>query len=141
MKIDSFKNDYFFLSNFYEAEVTYDGYTYQSSEAAFQAQKCKNPKDREKFTHMTPSEAKKAGRSLDLRPDWEEVKYDIMHDIVLAKFREHSDLREKLLATYDAELEEGNTWGDCVWGTVEGVGDNYLGKILMDVREGFRKEQ
>lgn len=31
-------------------------------------------------------------------------------------------------------LEEGNTWGDRTWGTVDGVGQNLLGHVLMTVR-------
>ena len=57
MKINSFRNEHFFLSNFYEAPVTYDGLTYQNNEAAFQAQKCADPKERDAFTAMNPSES------------------------------------------------------------------------------------
>ena len=58
-----------------------------------------------------------------------------MKDIVLAKFTQNQFLKEKLLATGDAYLIEGNTWGDRVWGQVNGVGQNRLGKILMEVRD------
>ena len=58
-----------------------------------------------------------------------------MYEIVLAKFTQNPDLKEKLLATGDESLEEGNTWGDTIWGTVDGVGENRLGKILMRVRD------
>ena len=65
----------------------------------------------------------------------EEVKDKVMYEIVLAKFTQNPDLKEKLLATGDEHLEEGNTWGDTIWGTVDGVGENRLGKILMRVRD------
>ena len=55
--INEFRNDNYFLSNFYECPVTYDGLTYRNNEAAFQAQKCINPKDREQFTTLNSSEA------------------------------------------------------------------------------------
>lgn len=135
MKIDSFRGKYFFLSNFYEVPVTYEGLTYQNSEAAFQAQKCTNPKDREAFTAMNPSEAKKAGRAVTLRKDWEDVKIAVMTDIVRAKFEQNPDLAKRLIATKDAYLEEGNYWGDRVWGTVNGEGTNNLGIILMSTRK------
>lgn len=141
MKIDSFRGEYFFLSNFYEAPVTYDGLTYQSNEAAFQAQKCTDPKERELFTTLNPSEAKRAGRSVQLRKDWEQIKVSVMADIVKAKFEQNSDLAQKLLATGDAYLEEGNDWGDRIWGTVNGQGANCLGNILMDTREQMNKER
>lgn len=135
MKIDSFRGEYFFLSNFYEAPVEYEGLTYQNSEAAFQAQKCADPKEREAFTTMNPSEAKKAGRTVTLRKDWEDVKITVMTGVVKAKFEQNPDLAEMLLATKDAYLEEGNNWGDRVWGTVNGEGANNLGLILMNTRK------
>lgn len=135
MKIDSFRGEYFFLSNFYEAPVEYEELTYQNSEAAFQAQKCANPKERETFTTMNPSEAKKAGRTVTLRKDWEDVKIAVMTGVVKAKFEQNPSLAEMLLATKDAYLEEGNNWGDRVWGTVNGEGANNLGLILMNTRK------
>ncbi len=141
MKIDSFRNEYFFLSNFYEAPVTYEGLTYQNNEAAFQAQKCAAPKERESFTKMNPSEAKRAGSRVQLRKDWENIKISVMAAIVMAKFSQNSELAEKLLATGDAYLEEGNNWGDRIWGTVNGQGANCLGIILMDTREALQKDE
>ncbi len=134
MKINSFRGEYSFLSNFYEAPMEYEGLTYPSSEAAYQAQKCADPKDREAFTAMNPAEAKKAGRTVTIREDWEDVKISVMTGIVRAKFEQNPDLAGMLLATKDAYLEEGNNWGDRVWGTVNGEGANNLGLILMDTR-------
>ena len=146
--INSFKGEYFFLSNFYEAPVTYGGITYQNNEAAFQAQKVAPKKGeipfadpRLEFADLSPSEAKKKGRRVILRKDWEQVKYGIMKAIVYAKFSQNEDLKEKLLETSDAYLEEGNTWGDRVWGTVNGEGKNLLGHILMDIRDALYCEK
>lgn len=133
-KISSFRDEYYFLSNFYEAPVTYNGLTYQNNEAAFQAQKTVDEKERILFTKMNPSEAKHAGRRVTLRKDWENVKIDIMCDIVEAKFRQNPDLAKKLLTTGDMYLEEGNTWDDRTWGVVNGVGANNLGRIIMEIR-------
>lgn len=71
-----------------------------------------------------------------MRPDWELVKYDVMYEVCMAKFTQNPDLLSKLLATGDAELIEGNTWGDRVWGVDihRGIGENHLGKILMRIR-------
>ena len=112
MIINSFHNEYFFLSNFYEVPVKYRGITYRSSEAAFQAQKCKNPRDKIAFTKLNPSEAKHKGRSIQLEISWERVKVSIMKEIVQAKFEQNKDIAQKLIATGDAFLEEGNDWGD-----------------------------
>lgn len=135
--IDTFKGDYFFLSNFYEAPVIFDGIRYCNNEAAFQAQKCINAEDRKAFSTMNPSEAKKAGRKVILRSDWEIVKVDLMYKIVKAKFAQNIDLALKLAATNNEELVEGNTWGDKIWGKVNGEGQNLLGKILMDIRDNI----
>lgn len=139
-KINSFRGNYYFLSNFYECPVTYNGLTYRNNEAAFQAQKCINLKDREQFCNINASEAKELGRIIHLRKDWENVKIQIMKDIVMAKFMQNEDLKEKLLSTENTYLEEGNTWGDRIWGTVNGVGANNLGKILMNVRKELQLE-
>lgn len=139
-KINSFRDEYYFLSNFYECSVTYNGLTYKNNEAAFQAQKCINLKDREKFCNLRASESKKLGRRVVLRKDWEDIKIKVMTDIVKAKFEQNEDLQKKLLATEDAYLEEENTWGDRIWGTVNGVGANNLGRILMNVRKELQLE-
>lgn len=133
--INSFRNEYYFLSNFYISPVTYKGVTYSNNESAFQSAKTLNKEIRKLFETTTPNEAKKLGRVVSLRPDWDRVKYRIMYEIVLAKFTQNKELKEKLLSTGSLYLEEGNTWGDTIWGTVKGKGDNYLGKILMRVRE------
>ena len=134
-KINSFREEYYFLSNFYEVPITYDGITYENNEAAFQAQKCVDQKDRLSFSKINASEAKKLGRHVSLRKDWEDIKVSIMENIVLAKFEQHPDLAQKLLHTGDQFLEEGNTWGDRIWGTVDGQGRNLLGYILMHTRD------
>lgn len=139
VKIDSFRGDYEFLSNFYESPVTYNGLTFRNSEAAFQAQKCEMPAIKERFVNMSASQAKKYGRQVLLRRDWELVKDDTMYEAVKAKFTQNKGLAEKLLATGNAYLEEGNNWNDTYWGTVRGVGQNKLGKILMQVREELRQ--
>lgn len=132
--IDTFDTSYFFLSNFYPCNVTYKGITYLSSEAAFHAQKTTDVSQQLRFTKLNPSESKRLGRKIKLRSDWEDVKYQIMYDIVLEKFIQNEDLRKLLIGTGDAELIEGNWWGDKYWGVCHGVGQNNLGKILMDVR-------
>ena len=135
--VPSFQNEYRFLSNFWDAPVTYQGLTYQNNEAAFQAQKCVRPEDRLAFTAMDAAKAKRLGRQTALRPDWEEVKVGIMEEIVRAKFTQNEDLKQKLLETGGMTLEEGNRWHDTFWGIDQntGKGENHLGKILMKVRD------
>ncbi|HEY3244631.1 MAG TPA: NADAR family protein [Phycisphaerae bacterium] len=139
-KIAEFQGPYRFLSNFWPAEVQFEGLTYPSVEHAYQAAKSLDAAERQRIAALaTPSDAKAAGRALPLRPDWEQVKFAVMEECVRYKFTQHAELRERLLATGDAELEEGNTWGDRVWGVYEGRGENRLGKILMKVRAELRR--
>ena len=132
--INQFKNEYFFLSNFYETPVKYDGLTYSNNEAAFQAQKTMDMTVRQRFTQMDPIEARNEGKNLKLRSDWEEIKDKIMYDICNAKFKQNPELMDRLVFTGKRPLEEGNHWNDRYWGTVNGVGDNKLGEILMKIR-------
>ena len=91
---------------------------------------------REYFTRMNPPAAKKEGRRVDLRDDWEDVKMGVMYDVCYAKFAYNPELKKKLLKTGDKHLEEANHHGDMIWGTVDGEGENNLGKILMQKRLG-----
>ena len=135
--INEFRGKYFFLSNFYNAPVVYEGITYQNNEAAFQSAKVTDYDKRLQFANLDPSQAKRKGRNVTLRHGWDNIKEEIMYEICKAKFVQNADLRVKLLKTNDQHLEEGNTWGDKIWGTVNGKGQNKLGKILMRVREEF----
>ena len=132
-KISEFKGDYFFLSNFFCAPISYSGLTFTNNEAAFQSAKC--PERMAEFCNLNPSEAKKLGRQVPLRPDWEDIKDKVMYDVCFAKFAQNPYLAECLRYTGSAELIEGNTWGDRVWGVCNGIGENRLGKILMQIRK------
>ncbi|MBQ3395347.1 MAG: NADAR family protein [Synergistaceae bacterium] len=134
--ITEFENEYEFLSNFYEVSIEYDGLTYGSSEAAFQAQKCMTNEERLAFTKYNPDESKIAGKRVKLRSDWEDVKIRIMEEILRAKFTQHEDIAQKLINTGERILIEGNDLGDVFWGidTATGEGENHLGKILMKIR-------
>ena len=136
--INNFDGEYAFLSNFYECQVIFDGIVYQSSEAAFQAQKTLDLSERKRIAALTPGQSKRAGRKLILRSDWESVKTEVMYKICKAKFMQNPVLKEKLLETGVEHLEEGNTWGDTFWGTMNGFGKNQLGCILMQIREEIR---
>ena len=135
MEINRFIGNYRFLSNFYGCFIKYDGLTFKSAEAAYQSQKTFEVHDRFSFQFLSASEAKKEGYKIQLRDDWEDVKVKIMYKIVKAKFKQNEQLKRWLVDTGRIELIEGNTWGDVYWGTVNGVGENKLGKILMRVRK------
>lgn len=88
-----------------------------------------------------PVQAKRLGRKVKLRDDWEEVKLDIMTEVVSQKFLQHPHLIEMLLQTGDEELVEGNKWGDRFWGVCKGKSENHLGKILMKIRDAYKSIQ
>lgn len=139
--ITRFFDEYRFLSNFYPAEFMYVGYSFATSENAYQAMKMKTIEDFVLVADApTPGKAKRLGRKLPTNPDWDDIKVGIMGEILRKKFA-IPQLREKLLATGDAHLEEGNKWGDQFWGTVDGVGENNLGKLLMEIREKIRRNK
>ena len=130
---------YRFLSNFWLTPIKFRELIYSSVEAAYQAAKTLDPDARIAISKMTPGQAKRAGRKVYMRSDWEEIKIDIMILLNLQKY-ENPQLRATLLATGDAKLIEGNTWGDRFWGVYAGKGENHLGIILMEIRDGLRKE-
>lgn len=137
IEITSFSGDYRWLSNFWMVDVSLDGYTYPSVEHAYQAAKTFDPGERERiWMAQTPGHAKRLGRTVTLRPDWDEARLYVMRDLLFKKFspEAHPDLANKLMDTGQAWLEEGNHWGDVYWGTVNGVGENHLGGLLMEVR-------
>lgn len=138
--VKAFSGDLNFLCNFYPVTIHYEGINYPSSEAAFQAAKTLDVSKRLEFSLMTPGQAKRAGRKLKLRDDWELVKLQVMEDILRIKFAKGTELYGRLKATLNIELVEINSWHDNFWGDcqcdscVEIPGENYLGKILMKIR-------
>jgi N-glycosidase YbiA len=146
--ITDFRGDYAFLSNFYAVPVEMDGAEYPTIEHAFQAAKT-HDYDRRRALRMaeTPSAAKRMGRRLKRRDDWFDVSLEIMETLVRQKFTHYPELRDKLLATGDAALIEGNNWNDRFYGAVwdsnqnAWVGENHLGRILMKVRDELRSKE
>ena len=141
--IDNFNNEYKYLSNFYVAQVFWNGLVWKSSEHAYQAAKTLDRTLQiECCSLSTPGQAKRWGNSAKvkerMREDWAEVKVNIMREILLDKFTRHPYLRELLISTGDQELIEGNYWGDTFWGVCKGVGENWLGKVLMEIREKIK---
>lgn len=131
--ITEFEREYRWLSNFWPVPVKYEGFNYPSVEHAYVAAKTDQAALRQKIAHMTPGSAKRYGRTLPLRKDWEEIKLGVMRNLLEQKFQP-GYLRDRLMATNDRELIEGNAWGDTYWGVCKGVGENHLGKLLMQIR-------
>lgn len=140
-KITSFSGPHRWLSNFWPAPVRMSGVVYPTVEHAYQAAKTTDPSLRQQIAAVrSPAEAKRLGRRLPLRPDWEQIKQPVMLACLRAKFR-HPELHARLLATGDALLVEGNAWGDRYWGVCRGIGQNHLGRLLMQVRNELRESE
>lgn len=139
--IDSFSGEWAFLSNFAACRLKYDGKVFPTSEHAYQAMKTLDPIEyRAIGTAPTAGEAKRLGRKATLRPDWENIKFDVMLDILRIKFGDPW-MRAHLMETDDAILVEGNSWHDQIYGdcgcgrrSCAFPGKNMLGKLLMQVR-------
>lgn len=137
----STSDEYGDFSNFAAYPIQLDGKTWPTSEHYFQAQKFDDAEHREAIRNtVSPMIAARMGRSRKkkLREDWESVKVSIMTEAVRAKFSQHEELRDLLLATGDAKIVE-HTANDNYWGDGgDGSGKNMLGRILMQVRGELR---
>lgn len=132
------------LDNFYHSPIDMPGIgRCETVEHAYQAAKATNRRWREIIrTAVSPGEAKalgKAAKSFRYRRDWERVRFGVMRTALEVKFTTYPELLALLRSTGQREIQEGNTWGDTVWGLVDGEGQNWLGRMLMDIRDnGFR---
>jgi ribA/ribD-fused uncharacterized protein len=137
--ITRFRDEWYFLSNFSPAAVSFDGRSYPTVEHAYQAARCADETDREAiFCARTPGEAKRIGRAAHEVAGWADIKESVMLDLLRQKF-ERPGLRDLLLKTAHRRLVEGNDWGDTYWGQVDGVGHNRLGHLLETVRDELRQ--
>lgn len=130
--ISKFRGAYSFLSNMWLSPITVNGAAYPSVENAFQS--AKTSTNKVYFQLCSPIDAKKFGRKVELRKDWDVIKIHMMRKALREKFKAGTDLANRLLSTGEHELVEGNTWGDTYWGVCNGVGENHLGELLMKIR-------
>jgi len=145
LTIDEFRGEYSFLSNFYPAPfVDNSGLLWATSEHYYQAHKTNDPYTFDCIRHATtPGISKKLGANVELRGDWNDVKIDIMKKAIRYKFDQNLDIKEKLILTGEADLIEGNRWGDTFWGydLNKHRGKNVLGNLLIELRQFYRDEQ
>lgn len=125
----------------------FNGRWFNTTEAAFQAAKCLDEDDAARIAAQpTPGRAKRLGRKVQIHPNWESVKVDQMLSILRIKFTRGSEFADKLEATGNQKLVEGNHWHDCFWGVCtcpkcNSTGTNMLGQILMHIRRENREGQ
>lgn len=144
IKFYSAKADYGYMSNFYASPILLKGKAWATTEHYFQAQKFAGTKWESEVRKVKgPWNAAKMGRRTDLplRSDWEQVKDNVMRDAVHAKFTQHPELKEKLLATGNEYLIE-HTVKDTYWADGgNGSGKNMLGRILMEERDKLHESE
>lgn len=137
--IVSFSGAHRWLSNFAPVEVVLDGEVYPTVEHAYVAAKTLDLGVRAAVRALkTPGEAKRFGRTFKLRPDWDDVKLEVMESLLRQKFLQ-LPYRQLLIETGDTPIVEGNTWGDTFWGVCRGIGHNHLGELLMTIRAELLK--
>jgi ribA/ribD-fused uncharacterized protein len=145
--ISIFKGNYSFLSNFFQLKtpILHNDIFYPTVEHFYQAMKSLSILERMTISNLPHAgTAKKYGRSIYLRSDWEEAKVSVMRFGLLLKFATNHELKIELLNTCESILVEGNYWHDNTWGNcicpkcINIEGQNLLGYLLMEVRELFR---
>ncbi len=144
--IEEFADGNRFLSNFYRSPIHHQGINYPTAEHLYQALKTTERSMRRKISSLnTPGQAKRMGKSILLRKDWEEIKITAMRWVIGLKFDQNLYLQQLLLATEDRVLIEGNWWHDNFWGDCgcpkckQIEGKNNLGRILMRKRKRIKK--
>jgi N-glycosidase YbiA len=136
MSINQFKDDYAWLSNFSYSLMVWEDIAYDTVEHAFQAAKTLDRDERKVIAQLArPGDAKRAGKKVQLRDNWNGIRIPVMKELLELKF-EIPELRQKLLDTGNEELVEGNYWNDFFWGVClkQRKGQNRLGKLLMTIR-------
>lgn len=151
---NGFEGEHFFLSNFYPAPTTaeiagVEG-SFLTGEHLFQAYKSlfalpgqdKQVWVKQFLDAKTPGKAKYVGRSIRIDvTGWDNFAVTAMKKNIFAKFNQHDDLREQLVATGDLVLIEYNDWNDTIWGVSKktGKGKNQLGELLMRLRNYYKQ--
>ena len=133
-----FTGEYRWLSNFWRLEypIEVNGYNFYTTENLYQAFKCAKIDDFPYFADITPGEAKKLGRTIEIIDGWDSMKLDVMKELQIIKYSQPK-FRDLLIKTGDRYIEETNNWNDVFYGVCNGIGENHLGKIIMDIRNNL----
>lgn len=152
--INFFRKENGWLSNMTSVPILYKGHLFDSTEAAFMWEKCQDCEIKladgssipwlEFCQTQAPNIVKLRSRDVKLREDWNDVKLEIMYDVLVIKFTQEP-FRSKLIATGTQNIVEGNYWGDKFWGVdlkeTPNEGENWLGRLIMDIRNKLQKDR
>lgn len=132
--------DFGMFSNFYKAKFFLNGKWWPTTEHYYQAMKTLNVEEQEMVRDLSSAHlARLAGQKVTLRPDFDQVKDQMMMRGLEAKFTQNKFLQDILLDTSDEEIVE-NSPVDFYWGCgKDGSGQNKLGKLLMELRNKLRQ--
>lgn len=145
--ITLFRGNYYFLSNFFPVPVNYKGVWYPTSQHAYMSAKSDSKQWKQKCaTVQNPGQIKRQSRKLKLVQNWDQIKLDVMREVISKKFNYPSENKQqslcvKLLLETGEQIMQGNSWNDKFWGVDDRTlkGENHLGKILMERREQLRR--
>ena len=131
--------------SFREPGFTFRGVKWGGSEQLFQCQKVGEigsaafTEEAPRFGAATEAQATSLGRAAKLRIDWEEARVPAMVVATREKFTQDEGLRHLLLGTYPHALV--SVKDDAFWGSgPDGKGRNFLGRVLMALRETLLQE-
>lgn len=103
--------------------------------------------ERRQFADMPPASAKRFGRNVAIPTNWDKTRDDVMRRVVMAKFEQNEDLKQRLLETGTLPIEEDTTswhdnyWGNCHCPKCQNIpGQNRLETILMETRDKLKKQ-
>ena len=141
--IEQFQGGYRWLSNMIILDVPIVddfGIKYYSTENYYQAAKSLDSNIRQQIASLEPRKSKTYGRTIEIRPDWDQVKDDVMYTANKLKYQQLR-FKQWLIQTGSENIQEGNTWGDTYWGIClkTNKGQNKLGKLLMLIRDEVNK--
>ena len=133
-----------YMSNYWKARFFIYSRWWYTIEHAYQAQKCALPAEYDAI-HQTKkaNDARLLGQKVQMREHWDDIHKDrVMEECLRAKFLQHKDIRDQLMATGEEELiEDTTTSNDMHWGCgTDGTGKNMLGKLLMKIRNELKGE-
>lgn len=136
--IYGFNGEYRWLSNFalLEEPVKVCGIKFYTTEALYQACKCKRNDQFVLFDGLTAAESKKFGRQVEMRSDWDSLRLSVMFNVNMIKYKQPK-FKMLLGQTRGLYIEEKNSWDDTFFGVCDGVGKNHLGKIIMNIRDNY----
>jgi len=148
MTISKFRNEYGFLSNFYYLQFIHEGHFWPTAEHAYQAAKTRRREWKEKIRETkTPVEARRVGKRMPIRKDWEKIKLKVIDDILRVKYR-HQVSRLSDSSPLGNRRLEGSQWHDDSRGVCNcdfrkgcEVGANQFGKLLMKIRDDLKEKE